>query len=134
MKLLSTMASAEALPTVMLLGSMKKYTAEAIMPVARVMMIKSFMELCEYILLDDENCTVVNVYRMYSDLEEIQKDAAYKILPLNGDYDSVMSLMEHTAFDDGPGVESWSVYGFQRESDGRWMAPPLEELEYDLPW
>ena len=91
-------------------------------------------DLCEYILLDDENCTVVNVYRMYDDLEEIQKDAAYKILPLSGDYDSVISLMEHTDFDAGPGVESWSVYGFQRDTDGRWMAPPLEELEYDLPW
>ena len=90
--------------------------------------------LCEYILLDDANCTVVNVYQMYSDLEELQKDAVYKILPLSGDDSAVMSLMEHTAFDAGPGVESWSVYGFQRESDGSWIAPPLEELECDLPW
>lgn len=84
---------------------------------------------CEYIMLDDETHTVVNVYKMFCPLEDVQAKADYNILPKNNDYEAVSKLLgggtihfaKHTGY---------SVYAFEDQENALFV-PAQEELTYN---
>lgn len=84
---------------------------------------------CEYIMLDDENCTVINVYKLFYTLQEVQDIANYDILPKNGDYSSVASILPEQTVSYAKSI-GYSVYAFEDEN-GELFVPKMEELQYD---
>jgi len=83
---------------------------------------------CEYIMLDDKNCTVINVYQIFYGLSELQKKADYNIIPQNTTCDEVFVLMPNTiSFAKNSG---YCVYAFA-DVESNMFIPELNELIYD---
>lgn len=84
---------------------------------------------CEYIMLDDESCTVINVFKMFYYMQEMQDIAEYNILPKNNDYNAVQSLMpdETIRFAKHHG---FSVYAFKNE-ENKLFVPSVEDITYN---
>lgn len=83
---------------------------------------------CEYIMLDDESCTVINVYKMFYGLEELQSKADFNILPKSSTYAQTFASMPNTiAFAKHSG---YSVYAFLNGENNMFI-PELDDLVYD---
>ena len=83
---------------------------------------------CEYIMLDDENCRVINVYQLFYGLEELQSKADVNILPKEKTCNEVYGLMPSTiSFAKNTG---YCVYAFL-DDDNNMFVPDVESLVYD---
>ena len=83
---------------------------------------------CEYIMLDDESCTVINVYKMFYGLEELQSKADFNILPKSSTYAQTFASMPNTiAFAKHSG---YSIYAFLNGENNMFI-PELDDLVYD---
>lgn len=84
---------------------------------------------CEYIMLDDKTHTIINVYKMFRSLQEIQETTQHNILPKNMNYAAISTLLPdniiHFAKHDG-----YSVYAFENEN-GEMFVPSIEDIKYD---
>lgn len=86
--------------------------------------------LFEYILLDEANNTVINVYSFRSSIIELQEKADYNILPKNNDFSAVDELLKDEPTRFGGKCTHHTAYAFYDES-GKVFVPTLEDIEYD---
>ncbi len=84
---------------------------------------------CEYIMLDDENCTVINVYKLFYTLQELQDIANYNVLPKSENYANVVSILPEKTVNYAKSG-GYSVYAFENEN-GEMFVPEMNELQYD---
>lgn len=83
---------------------------------------------CEYIMLDDESCTVINVYQIFYGLDDLSGKADFNILPKDKSCNEVFALMPNTiSFAKNTG---YCVYAFMDEENNLFI-PHLEDLAYD---
>lgn len=85
--------------------------------------------VCEYVMLDDDNCTVINVYKMFFSLDRVQKNADYNILPRGNQYERVDMLFQEYDYYMAK-HNGYTVYAFTKP-DGEMFVPELEELTFD---
>ncbi len=86
--------------------------------------------LFEYILLDEANNTVINVYSFQYSITELQEKANYNILPKNNDFSAVEEHLKEEPTHFGGKCTHHTAYAFYNES-GEVFVPPLEDIEYD---
>lgn len=83
---------------------------------------------CEYILLDDESCTVINVYLLFYGLDDLQSKADFNILPKSKTCNEIFDSMPSTiGFAKNVG---YCVYAF-RDEENNMFIPELNDLVYD---
>ncbi len=86
--------------------------------------------LFEYILLDEANNTIINVYSFRTSIIELQEKADYNILPKNNDFSAVDELLKDEPTRFGGKCAHHTAYAFYDES-GEVFVPTLEDIEYD---
>ncbi|MBR2715738.1 MAG: hypothetical protein IKB73_06020 [Ruminococcus sp.] len=85
--------------------------------------------VCEYVMLDEDTHTVINVYKMFCELDEIQRIADFNIKPVDDDCRAVETLCGNENFNFAKHT-GFSVYSFLDDNNQR-FAPDLDELIYD---
>ncbi len=81
--------------------------------------------ISEYIMLDDENRCVVNVYRLSTSFTSLQEVADYPVLPKESDFSAVSALCKPNAT--LAKHSGFSVYSFP-DSSGGYIFPPAADI------